>query len=167
MTEKKPPAPKGPKSASEGRDPATGRLLPGHSMPGPGRPPLPDILTKSAPGIIEKLIATAEGKNPKASEELVMRAQERVIELVHGKSGKTRTGNVLPTTKEERLKMAEDIVLMAADAGDAESARAYLAAHMPEKWGKLIEAPKDPTKKDTLRWVPVLGGTPTKGQTPS
>lgn len=146
-------------SAAKGakRD-ARGRLLPGHTMKSPGRPALPAFLKAAGPRSLQRLVDTADGKNLEATEELVMRAQERVTELVYGKPGKARTDDDMPTTKAARIEAMEAIVLQAAQAGDAESARAYLAAHSPEVWGRLIVPPDDPNKVDTLSFVPLVVG---------
>jgi hypothetical protein len=151
---------KGSKSAD--RD-EKGRLRKGHNLPGPGRPALPDELTKAGPAALRRLVAMAERrKGYKVCDELWFKANDRIATLVYGKDGKTRVkgseGDISKLSKEQRIELLEDLLLMQALAGDRDANFKLLAALDPERYGGVKKEPDDPDANDTLDVEPLILG---------
>lgn len=68
-----------------GRDPSTGRFLPGNSGNGGGRPKLPEWFKAGGEVALRYLLDVATGAESVEKQELRMRAAERVAELVYGR----------------------------------------------------------------------------------
>jgi len=82
---------------------AKGRLLPGHSQAGPGRPALPDWFKSGAPEALKHLLAVATGAHPVDDEAIRLRACETVVDRVYGKAPQavdvTSTSEISPAMR--------------------------------------------------------------------
>lgn len=168
MTKTSPPKkPRAPAVKGGNRDPATGRLLPNHKLPGPGRPALPRWFTETTDEDLRRLKEMSKGtmtiiiKRKKVvvpvAPELALRALETCIAYKHGKPGKARLEtDAAPTSDADRIRDLETLLFGQAVGGDVVATLKMLAALDPSRYGSLVIEPEDPNKVDTLDVVPIL-----------